>query len=136
MKERDEIMNLREAADYAHITRGAIYMTVRNKLVKSHKIKNKLYIRKSDLDEYRLSKFNGDARKHQGQYIFDIEEGRLSIHQIVKLYKIPKQHLYYILRRGYIKAHRVGAAWLIMKEDIEDYILRKTEKDTQQLRFA
>lgn len=134
----DEFFSLREAAEYAHVTRQAIYVAVKQRGLKATKKNGAWYITREDLDAYRSNKYNRDLRKEEnGEYVFDMDKGHFSIQQVCKVlsatlgrpYSI--QHLYYLLRTGKLKGFRKGAAWVIAKEDAIDLLEREREKESK-----
>jgi excisionase family DNA binding protein len=119
----DDLMTITEAARHARVSRQAIYVALRDNRLKGAIRGRKWFIKREDLDFYRSQKYIGDNRKNNGARIFNLEEGRYSVHQLSKFMTMglgrpyPMQRVYFVLRRGRIKAMRVGAAWVIMKED-------------------
>lgn len=126
--------SLAQAADYAHVTRQAIYLAVKQRGLRAKKIGRQWYITKEDLDNYRANKYNRDLRKRDGEYIFDMEKGHFSVQQVCKVLSATLgrpyslQHLYYLLRTGQLKAMRKGAAWVVEKDDAVALLEREKEK--------
>lgn len=141
----NEFFSLAEAASYSHVTRQAVYVAIRKKVLIAEKRNRQWYIKREDLDEYRSQKYNRDRRKFNDEPVFDMEKGHFSVQQVCKVIsatlKRPYslQHIYYLMRCGKLKAFRKGAAWVIAKEDAID--LLEKEKGCKgeyvhQLRFA
>lgn len=126
--------SLPEAAAYAHVTRQAIYLAMKNRGLSGCKIGRQWYIKKEDLDEYRGNKYNRDLRKKDGEYIFDMEKGHFSVQQVCRVISATLgrpyslQHIYYLLRIGRLKAFRAGNAWVISKEDAVALLDHEKEK--------
>jgi len=124
----DDFLSLAEAAEYAHVTRQAIYVAIRKRGLPAVKKNRQWCISRKDLDEYRANKYNRDKRKFNDEFIFDMEKGHFSVQQVCKVIsatlKRPYslQHIYYLMRRGKLKAFRMGAAWVIAKDDAVDLL--------------
>ena len=114
---------LQKAANYAHVTRQAIYVALRKKELKGHKVNDRWRISKNQMDEYRLNKYNVDKRKVEGEPIFSLEHGYYSVLHVAKTlssmlgHPYNAQHVYYLIRRGEIDAQRKGGCWVITRED-------------------
>jgi len=119
----DVMYTLDECGQYGNVTRQAVYLAIRKKKLKAKKVKGRWWISKKEYDIYRLNKFNRDTFKHNGEYIYDMEQGHFSVQQVCKIFtctlKRPysQQRLYYLLRSGKIRGFRKGAAWVIAKDD-------------------
>ena len=133
----DTFYSLKEAASYAHVTRQAIYIAIRKKRLIAVKPKGQWVVSKSDLDDYRLSKYNRDLKKDEDGYIFDIEKGYFSVPQVCKVISAsigrpyPIQHIYYLLRRGKLKALRRGVSWVIHRDDAIELLRKETGMDVR-----
>lgn len=136
-KSPEEFFSLEEAGQYAHVTRQAIYLAIRNRGLKAKKINNRWYTTKEDIDYYRMNKHNRDLRKDAGEYIFDMDKGHFSVSQVVKVISatigcpFPVQRLYYLLRRGQVKGIRRGKAWIIQKDDAVSLLETVKEESTR-----
>lgn len=121
-----EILNISEAAAYAHITKTAVYVAIYNKKIKAKKIGRYWAIAKKDLDEYRANKYNIANKKFNGEKIYDIDKGCFTIGQAAVILAnmlhtdFDKQRLYYRIRTGELKATQVGNNWVVTKEQIEE----------------
>lgn len=131
-------MSLPEAAKYAHVTRQAIYLAMRNRGLRGTKIGKQWYVTKTDLDEYRGNKYNRDLRKQDGEYVFDMDKGYFSVSQVCRVMSATlgkpysMQHIYYLLRTGQMRSFRKGAAWVIPKDDAVALL----DKEKKKLEFA
>ena len=138
-EEISELLTISEAAKEAKVSRQAIYVALRDQRLKGFQHKRKWFINKADLDYYRSQKYIGDNRKNNGKPIFDLEKGLYSVHQLSKFMSIglgrpyPMQRVYFLLNRGRIKAHRVGAAWIIMKEDAILLLEEEQRRDNKRM---
>lgn len=115
-------LTVSQAASLSHVTRQAIYSAIKHgRLIAKFHEKN-WYVTTADLESYRISKYNRDLRKRDGEYIFDLEKGHFSVQQVSKVLSAalgrpyPAQHLYYLLRTGDLQAFRIGKTWVIKKE--------------------
>lgn len=136
------LLTISEAAKEARVSRQAIYVALRDKRLKGFQHHRKWFINKTDLDFYRSQKYIGDNRKNNGEPIFDLEKGLYSVHQLSKFMSeglrrpYPMQRIYFLLNRGRIRAHRVGAAWIIMKEDAILLMEQEQRRDAKRMGFV
>lgn len=134
-KQLEEAFSISQAADYSHVTRQAVYIALRKGNLRATKKGRRWVILKSDLEEYRLSKYNRDKRKFNNELIFDVEKGHFSVQQVCKVISstlkrpYPIQHIYYLMRAGKLKAFRKGCAWVISKEDAVELLQKEKEND-------
>lgn len=139
IEEPTELMTLSEAALHARVSRQAIYVAIRDQRLPGLLHKKRWYVKRSDLDFYRSQKYIGDNRKNNGKPIFNLEEGKYSVHQLAKFMSVglgrayPVQRLYFLLNRGRIKAMRVGAAWVITREDAILLLEEEQRRDNKRM---
>jgi hypothetical protein len=132
-KTPDVFNSLAEAAEYAHTCRQAVFSAIKKNQLKAEKKVSKnprgrfllqWSIKKSDLDEYRQSKYNCEKRTHEGEKLFDIEQDRLSVLHAAKILSeamgrfYPSHRLYYLLRTGRVRGYKKAGAWIIKKEEL------------------
>jgi hypothetical protein len=134
-----ELLTISEAAAHSRVSRQAIYVALRDKRLKGFIHKRKWFIKREDLDYYRSQKYIGDNRKNNGEPIFNLEKGIYSVHQLSKFMSLglgrpfPMQRVYFLLKRGRIKSHRVGAAWIILKEDAILLLEEEQRRDKKRM---
>jgi hypothetical protein len=115
--------SLNEAASHARVQRQALYVAIRKGRLKAEKFDDKWIVAKDDLDEYRASKFDRDARVFQGERIYDLEKGTFSVTQVCQILSqnlnapYPRSKLYYYMKTKVINSYRKGHAWVINRED-------------------
>ena len=69
------------------------------------------------------NKYNRENREVHGVLVYDFEKGEFSPTHVAKVIAdstqkpYPVARVYYLLRRGEVKAYKKGAAWVILKED-------------------
>ena len=125
----NDLLTLRQAAEYAHVTRQAIYLALRNRGLTALKANGRWYIKRGDIDEYRKSKYDRSKRRIEGELVHDLDKGNFSVMHLAKIFSLPisegglgrpytTQRIYYLLRIGEIKALRKGATWIIPKEEV------------------
>jgi excisionase family DNA binding protein len=139
MEQENDLITTTEAAEYMHVTKQAIYISIYHKRITAFKKKGQWLISKAVLDDYRLNKYNRDLRKINGEYVFDMEKGHFSLNQVCKAFSQALSHpyriqrLYYLIRVGRLKAFKKGAAWVIHKQDAIDLLKIEQQEDNQQL---
>ena len=128
MTEKHEYLNMKEATQYARISRPAVYAAMQKGKLKAKKVGHFWQFTKEDLDAYRLSKYNRDERCFNGEKIFSIEKGTFSITQAAKIMShelnapYNRHRLYYLIRRGQLKVSRFGCSFIIKRETLIDLI--------------
>ena len=124
----DNALTTQQAADYMHVTRQAVMVAIAQYGLKAHKRGYRWYITREDMDAYRLRKFSRDRTKINGQYLWDIDQGRFSPPQIAKILSdalgrsITVQNVYHALRRGYLRSQRCGTFYVILQADAIAYL--------------
>lgn len=142
MEKPIDLINVKDAAEYMHVTLQAIYISIKKKKICATKIGRKWWLSKIELDNFRNNKYNRDLRKIEGEYIFDLDKGHFSLNQVCKIisdglnrpYRI--QRLYYFIRIGRLKAFKKGAAWVILKKDAEELFDLEKNGLASQISFA
>lgn len=127
-------LTINEIAEYAHVTRQAVYMALHKGLCKGIKHEGCWMITREAYDDYRANRHNRDLRKRHGKALFDIEKGYFSVRQVATILSTSlgrpysMQRLYYLLRRGVLPSKRSGAAWIICKKDAVALLEREQEE--------
>jgi excisionase family DNA binding protein len=139
----DDLVTISELAEYAHVGRGSVYIMLRKGRFKGHKVAGRWRISKTDYDAYRMSRHSGEDRRKEGVRIFNMDEGRFSVQMTAKILgerlgkRFNTMGVYYQIRRGRLKAYRIGTAWIVSGEAIQAYVDRvEDESDDAQLRFV
>lgn len=135
--EKDEIMDLQDAGDYARVSWRAMYFAIRRGHLVGHKgIDNKWYVTRQAVDEYRMNKYNPDKKCHDGKKVYDIENGYLSVQHVARTLGVmlnrpyDVQHIYYLIRKGELTCYKKGYSVVIKKEDA--IALYESELKTRQ----
>lgn len=138
----DTLITMTQIAAYGNVTRQAVYTAIRKKKLKAAKKKGIWWITKADFDEYRAGKYLREDVKWNGERIHDLEQGHLSVAHVCKIIsamikmKYPRQRLYYLIRRGDVRAARKGGTWVIMKADAIALYEAEFGANKDQMRFA
>lgn len=128
-----KLISITEAAKLNNVTRQAIYVAIKqNKLQATKKTRWEIDI--NDLNEYKKNKYSRSKSVFNGELLFNNELGYYSIGQVAKMLNVPAQKIYYATRRGHMKAHRKGAAWVVHLEDIKTYQASYLDRRTTQSR--
>lgn len=99
-------------------------------------------IKFSDLNEYRGKKYNRNLRKFNGENVYNIEAGDYSVDWTSKIvtditkYRLTVQNIYYMIRRGRIKAYRKGCAWVIPADEVQMLIDTYKEVNEEKMGFV
>lgn len=120
--DQSKSVSISEAARLNNVTRQAIYVAIKLNKLRAHKENNKRWtIHLDDLADYRKGRYSRTRSMHNGELVFDANKGHYSVNQIAKILRVPTQKIYYATRKGQLKAHRRGAAWVIQVEDANEY---------------
>lgn len=138
----DAFYSLKEAAEYMHVERQAVYAAIKKGKLKTTRIGKRHLILKADVMEYQASKYNRDFRMYEGEKLFDIAKGHLSVNHVAKTiaaalkqpYDIQK--IYYLIRSGQLKAAKKAGAWVISIEDAKAIYEKELQGNKRQMRFA
>jgi hypothetical protein len=137
MKEKeDDYLEMRQITEYIHLQRAAIYAAMKKGRLKGKKIDGRWKISRRDLDIYRLTKYDRDIRTVNGQKLFCPEKGTFSVNQCAKIVSdelkrdYAMQRVYYLIRTGQLRCHKVGATFIVRREDLIDLI--EKEKRVQR----
>lgn len=138
-----EELTLMQAAKYARITYQAIYGAVKCGRIPVTSENRPLKVLKKSVDDYRLSKYSPDLRKHNDEKVFDIESGQFSAPQAAKILSeelkapYPVSAIYYEIYMGRLRPKKTGPYWVLEWDDIHTLFTRKKRKEEMdQLRFA
>lgn len=151
-KNPDTFYSLRTAGKYAKVTGQAMKSAINKKQLKAEKIpityrngatRMVWRIHKSDIDEYRKSKYIRDKRVVDGEKLYDINEDRWSVLHAAKVLSVmlnrpyTTAHIYYLIRYGLLRAYKRGGAWIIRKQDLVDLYEQENalEENYRQIKF-
>jgi excisionase family DNA binding protein len=132
-----EYLNLKEAAERARVQRQAIYVAIRKKNLPAIKKGRFWLVSASDLEQYRLNKYNSENKVHNGDKVYDEHSGHYSVQRVCFEMSIhlgapyPKNHVYYLIRTFKIDAIRKGHSWVIPASELER--LKHQEKMLREL---
>lgn len=136
-------LSLKEAAKHSKVGRQAIYAAIKKGRLKAKKNhKGRFKIDPKDLEDYRITKFNRDYRMINGQKIYSIEDGKFSTTYTAKLFAsvfrkpFPVARIYYLIKRGDLKAYKTGSAWVIKRDDAVTYYQKVLKGNPNQIAFA
>lgn len=116
----NEWIGVREAAHINGVTKAAIYLAIKKNRLKAIK-KDRWILHLKDVEFYKMDKYSRENFKVNGKKVFDNEKGLYSANQASQLLGISPQKVYYALRMGYLKSHKMNASWVINIEDIRKY---------------
>ena len=118
---RHKDVSIIEAAKIHKVTRQAIYVAIKQKKLKATKGPTRWTINLDDLEDYKKHKYSRTKSLYNGTLIFDNKKGFYSIKQVANMLSVPVQKIYYVTRRGMMKASRKGAAWVIHIDDVNKF---------------
>lgn len=118
----ESYVSVSEAARIKKVTRQAIYLAIRLKRLKAYRHGDRWKVFLVDLKAYDLKRFSRVYHSTiDGEPVFDEEKGYFSVHKASAMINVPKQKLYYAIRRGALKAIRKKAALVVHVSDLLEY---------------
>lgn len=133
----EDWLTISETANKCKITRQAVYVAIKKKRLKAQLVNRLWVMHVQDVEIYRASRYDRCNSKINGEPIFDIAQGYLSVNHVSKLFGINTQHIYYLLRTGQIHAAKKGSAWVVNFEEIKKiYNQKNHSEDKNQMSFA
>lgn len=131
-EKEDEFLTITEAAELFHVTRQAIYVALKIRGLPAIFANNMWIIKKSDLIDYQKNKYSREKSTFNGCPLYDLEGGEYSVNHIAKLVGADPQHIYYLLRRGELRASKKGRVWIISREELERLYFKIHEQKNKQ----
>jgi len=130
-----DLLGLSEIAQYAHVTRQAIWFAIHRGHLKAEKIKEIWCANKALVDDYLAQKYNREEKRKDcmGKKVFEISRGIYSVNAAEKYLstqlgrKFGTQRLYYLIHQGRIPAYKERAAWVLKVEDLEKLVRMEKE---------
>ncbi len=144
-EKHDELLSMPQIIAYAKIGRAAVYTAIKKGRLNAVKDGYYWKVYRSEIDRYRLSKYNRDEREINGKKIFCVEEGTFSVPQVARIisdelkiaYSI--QRVYHLIRSGQLRASRTGTTIVIKREDLIELIEKEkgvTRGDYRQFKVG
>lgn len=130
--ELDNLMSITTLAEKYHLTRQAIFKAMQKGDLTGHRIGREWCICEKEYMQYRSQKYNRMKSKFNGMPLYSSTEKEISPRQCAKLFGFPEQHIYYLIRSGWLPCEKRGAA-LVLKYDECMRILGENEN---QMRFV
>lgn len=118
MKNDDQLISVNQACIRYGVSRQAIFLCIHNKRLKAKKVNGKWLFTVQAWNDYTNSKYHRKFSIRDGKKIYDADEGRLSPSMVAEHFGLDKQKLYYLLRKGIIPHKRLGAAYIISRQDV------------------
>jgi excisionase family DNA binding protein len=145
MEKPQELLSMPEIIAYAKIGRAAVYTAIKKGRLTAIKVRGHYKVSRSEIDRYRLSKYNRDEREINGRKLFCVEEGTFSVHQVAKIVSnelkiaYSMQRVYHLIRTGQLRASRVGRTFVVMRDDLIALIEKEKGvkfEDYRQFKFG
>ena len=117
----DTYVTIPEAARIKKVTRQALYLAIREKRLRAYKHGDTFKVFLTDLVEFDRQRYSRINSVIDGEKIFDEEKGHVSVEKASQMISIPRQKIYYAIRKGILKTVRKGNAYVINVEDLFEY---------------
>lgn len=138
----DVFESLEQARHYMNTSRQGVWTAIKKGRLKSTFVNGRHHIRREDIEKYLATKFSPTERKFQGEKVYNLEEGEMSVEQVAiwltgKLGKpCTTQHLYYLLHTGQLRGFKKGGTWVIKQDDRLELYEKKAANKKRQMTFA
>jgi excisionase family DNA binding protein len=117
----DSYVTVSEAAKIKKVTRQAIYLAIREKKLRAYKHGDTFKVFLMDLVEYDRQRYSRVNSVIDGEKVFDEEKGCVSVEKAAQMISVPRQKLYYAVRKGMLKSTRKGNSYVINIQDLFQY---------------
>lgn len=114
-------LTITEAAKALSITRQAIHIAIMLERLKAMYEDGHWNIKREDLQEYIKEKYDRKHSKYNGEKLFDMNRGTISLARASELLKEDYNHMYYLVRSGKLRAKRKGKAYVLKIADLNEY---------------
>ena len=115
------VVSITEASHIHNVSRQAIYFAIKEGKLRAIKGSTTWKISTEDLKEYKENKYSRKKSVIDGNLLFNDKEGLYSINDVAKILQVPVQKIYYAIRLGHLKHHRIRMAYVIKEEDMREY---------------
>lgn len=134
----EEWLTITETAKKCKVTRQAVYVAIKKKRLNAQLVNRVWVMHISDVEIYRASRYDRVNSKINGEPVFDIARGYLSVNHASKLFGANTQHIYYLLRTGQLHASKKGCAWVVNFDEVKRLFAQKhgLDEDKSQMTFA
>lgn len=119
-------------------TKSAIYQAIKIGRLKATYEEKHWWITKEDLIRYHETKYSRMEAKFQGEPLYDLDNGEMSVGHAAKLCGLQQQHIYNQIRRGALRASKKGRYWIVRHEELERFHKesKQSKENPKQLKFA
>lgn len=111
-------LSIAEAATLKNVTPQALYIAIKAGKIKVCRDSVRWLVTEEEVDSYMKNRGNKAFSMHNGKLKFDIKNGKIDTKTAMELCGFDKNKLYNYLRRGKISYEKIGAAYVIDKEDL------------------
>ena len=120
-----ELIGLREAAEYAKLGWATLYMATRNRRLWHERVGNRIYTTIKAVDDYRVSRHAGELRQRDGVSIYGPD--KWTVGQTAKFIaavtcrKCQYHNVMLLIRARKLPAYRDGRWYVVLKKDAVAY---------------
>lgn len=116
----------------------AIYQAIKNGRLKAIYEEKKWWVTKEALIRYHETKYSRMETKFQGEPLYDLDNGEMSVGQAAKLSGLKQSYVYILLRQGKLRAKKKGNYWIVRHEDVLEFHKERMEakENPKQMKFA
>lgn len=123
MQHEEHELGIGQAAIISGVSRQAVYVAITKGCLKASKDEKtrRWLIKYCDLIQYRKERYSRKySRDAQGDLFYNPSEGIFSPVQVARMFAIPVQRVYYLLRSGNLGVVRKEGRQVILQKHIDD----------------
>jgi hypothetical protein len=113
-------------------------MAIKKGRLKAIYEKKRFWVEKEELIRYHETKYSRLETKFQGEPLYDLDNGEISVVHAAKLSGVRTSCIYFHLRKGNLRGKRKGHHWILNHTDVCNFHkeLHSKKEDPRQIKFA
>ena len=122
MSKKDKLIPVRDAKEILNVSRQGVYFLLKKGRLNGFKSKKHdcWLIPKKAIKRYLKSKYKRKyATLVDRKRVFNAKKGNYRVEDASNYANVPKNHLYYLIRKNKISYEKVGTQYILKKEEVE-----------------
>lgn len=117
MAPEKDVLTVREAADFLHISEVTVYRLLsRGALPGAFRVRGSWRIRCEDLERWGGAK---PERRKKKKRTAEEESPVLTLNEVAEMFQVSRITIYRLVWQGQLHAQRIGRLWRVNREEIE-----------------
>jgi lipopolysaccharide export LptBFGC system permease protein LptF len=129
---KNELLSITKAAKLYHVTSQSISIVIRSKRLNAHKNGHRWFFTQNDWNKYQKSKYDRKYSFREGNPLYDTE--KISPKILADEMNVKTQRIYYLLRKNMIPYKKNGGAYVINRNEINEFKSLITQSEKKQLK--